>query len=171
MSKRILTWTVIWLIGFFLLLNVSIPHAVETVTLRDGTLVILKVLETIGPEGLGPGDIIKLEVAEDVKVNKKVVIKRGTPAVAEVITAEKRGMMGKAGKIAISLRSTMAVDGQKIPLRGTLRREGAERVGASVAVSALVCPLALLLKGEGAEIPAGSEVKGYVDNTMNIKVR
>lgn len=169
MSRRVLKYAYLMVVGI-LLLSVSTPEAVGTVKLLDGTLVILRVSDTIRPEGLGPGDVIKLEVAEDVKADNIVVIKKGTPAVAEVITAEKHGMIGKGGKIALVVKSTTAVDGQKVPLRGTIRREGEEKMGTSIAVSAVICPLGLLIKGESAEIPAGAEVKAYVDNTMEIKV-
>lgn len=168
MSKKVLTMVLLIAVGIFLL-GIPAPNAVDTVRLQDGTLVILKVQETIMPEGLGPGDIVKLEVAEDIVVDNKVVIKKGAPAVAEVLSAEKHGMIGKGGKIALTLRSTTAVDGQKVPLRGTIRREGEEKMGTAIGVGAFICPLALLMKGESASIPSGSEVKGFVDNTMEIK--
>jgi len=168
--RKVLIWTFLIVCGILIIASPSKTHAVNTVELKDGTLVILRVQETINPEVMGPGDIVKLEVAEDVKVDNKVVIERGTPAIAEVVTAEKKGYVGKAGRIALAVRSTTAVDGQKVPLRGTIRREGEEKVGTSVAVSVIVCPLALLMKGESATIPAGSEVKAYVDSTLQIKV-
>ncbi len=152
------------------LINLQTTNSSDKVKLPDGTLVILKVKDTLRCRDLGVGDIVKLEVADDVKINEKVVIKKGTKAIAEVVSSEKEGMIGKGGKVSLSLRSTTATDGQKVPLRGSLHREGESKMGTSIVVSAVICPLALLMKGESAEIPAGSEMKGFVDTNMEISI-
>lgn len=154
----------LWGISF----NFQTPAVAGSVKLADGTVIVVRTLETLNPENLSPGDIIKFEVAEDLKSEGIVVIRKGTAARGEVISAEKTGYVGKAGKIAITVTSTTSIDGQKVPLKGSLTREGEGKTGTSVAVSAFICPLALLMKGENAQIPAGSQVSTYVDNNVTV---
>ena len=168
MRRHVIVWFLIFLSsGLF-----QLPDAVaqRKVKLEDGTLVILRTVETIDPRVVGVGDIVKLEVAKDVVVDGVVVIKAGIPAMAEIVAAEKEGYIGKAGKINIAVYSTKAVDGQKVPLRGHLRREGESKQIESIAIGAVLCPLALLMKGEQANIPAGSQMRAYVDNTIMVEV-
>jgi magnesium-transporting ATPase (P-type) len=154
----------LWGISF----NFQTPAIAGSIKLADGTVVVVRTLETLNPENLAPGDIIKFEVAEDIKADGIVLIRKGTAARGEVISAEKTGYVGKGGKIGITVTSTTAIDGQKVPLKGSLTRSGEEKTGTSVAVSALVCPLALLMKGEAAQIPAGSQISAYVDNNVTV---
>jgi|Deesub1362B_J571_1020462.scaffolds.fasta_scaffold04145_7 hypothetical protein len=163
----------IWILSFTFIttfIHVSDALAKRKVKLEEGTLVILRTTEPINPQVLGVGDIVKLEVAQDVVVDGVVVIKAGTPALGEIVIAEKEGYIGKAGKINIAVSSTKAVDGQKVPLRGHLRREGESKQVESIAISVVLCPLGLLMKGEAAQIPSGSQMKAYVDNTIMVEV-
>jgi hypothetical protein len=110
----------------------------------------------------------KFSVAEDVRVNAVVVIRKGTSARGEVVKAEKAYYIGQAGKIGITVASTTAVDGQKVPLKGSLTREGQDKTMTSAAGGAFICPLALLMKGETAQIPTGSQISAYVDNNVTV---
>ena len=47
---------------------------------------------------------------------------------------------------------------------------GKEKVGGTVALSAIICPLFLLRKGEEARITSGSELRAYVDYPVKIKI-
>lgn len=141
----------------------------KEVSLSPGTMVILKVNETVKGD-MAPGTSVNLSVLHDVVKNGYVLIKAGTPAIGTVASAEKAKMIGREGKVTISVERTQAVDGQEVFLQGSMSGTGEERLVTSVVVSTLVCPLALLMKGGEAEIPAGAELRTFVASEVKVKV-
>jgi len=104
----------------------------------------------------------------DVTIDGVIAIKAGTPAEGEVAISEKPAWLGESGKLGITVRSTRAVDGQRVPLRANLTREGKEKQGLAVVLGVLLCFLFLFMKGENVQFVAGSEVKTYVETNLRI---
>ena len=169
-SRRFLSLLLSTVFGLVWHIGIPIASAGTPAILTDGTPIALRLTETVSPETHHPGDIVHLEVAMDVTVGNVVVIKAGTPAEGEVVTAEKKGMLGEPAKIGITVRSTKAVDGQRVPLRATLTREGKSQQVLALVLSLLLCILFILMKGKSAEFPSGSEVKAYVENNVTVNV-
>jgi TolB-like protein len=142
----------------------------KQVRLEEGNIIIIRNMETVKSDNLSPGSLVKMEVAEDVIVNGKVLIKANTPVLAEITSSAKSGAIGKAGKISLDLRKTKAVDEQNVFLRGNVSKEGESRMGASIATGIILCPLLLLIKGDATEIPSGATFKAYIDNSVMISV-
>lgn len=147
-----------------------ISAVAANITLREGTPVVLRLEKSIDSELANVGDPVDLVIARDVEIKGVVVIRQGTKGLGEVVSVEKKGAIGKPGKIMIAVKSTTAVDGTKVPLRATLSREGKSKETAALAVGILICILGLLIKGESAEIPAGTEIKAYVDLSVDITI-
>jgi hypothetical protein len=143
----------------------------DMVKLAEGTPVILRLTEEVSSATKNANETVNLEVARDVVVDGKVVIKSGTPAIATVTMAEKRGVLGKAGKIQISVESTKAIDGQKVMLRSTVTQSGKDESTTAVVGTVICCVLFLLMKGKDAVLPIGSEVKAYTETAMTIEVQ
>ena len=112
------------------------------------------------------GSTVSMAVAQDVTVDGHVVIASNTPATATVNWAEEKGMVGKAGKISFSVDATRAVDGTRIPLKATVGQKGTDKETAAVATGIICCPLFLMMKGEEASFPAGTETKAYVEGNF-----
>ncbi len=108
--------TIVFILLLTLLMGFQTVQAAEKVELVTGTYVYVETMNKLDPNTLKSGDNITLVVAGDVTVNKKVVIKAGTPVEAVVTKAEKSGIVGKAGEIGIRVRTTKAVDGTVICL-------------------------------------------------------
>jgi|TARA_Y100000294_G_scaffold169222_2_gene180102 hypothetical protein len=145
-------------------------YAGEIVKLKVGTPVLVTLAETVSSENKSLGDSIVFEVARDVIVNDKVVVRSGANARGEVLAITQQGYVGQEGKITISINDVEAVDGQRVRLRATSQKEGEGKMGSTLALSVVICPLFLLTKGQEAEIPAGSEFKVYVDYGADIEV-
>jgi len=169
---------VLFPLGLFLsfwalsIINLSLPASalVTTLKLRAGTPVILTLKESINSNTKYLGDSVNFEVARDVKVNGNIVIKKGTLAKGEVIAVSKSGVFGTAGKIQISIKNVTAIDGQSVLLRGSVAREGEGKVAMSILLF-LVCFITIFFtKGNPGYIPAGSEVKAYVDQDIDINI-
>lgn len=140
-----------------------------TVNLNPGTLVVLKLNETVTSK-TATGKELRVQVLQDVVVSGYTVIKAGTPARASVASAQRAKMLGKEGELSISVSRTTAIDGQTVFLSGSLSAEGEEKVGSTVILGSFICPLFLMRKGGQALIPEGVELKSYVSNSLQIRV-
>lgn len=141
-----------------------------TVTIPDGTEFTVVTTEEISSKTAAEGDPLSFKVAEDVTVNGKVVIARGTLVKGMVSTASKSGRMGKAGQLSIRVESTTTVDNKKIKLRASKGKEGDDKTGTTVALVVLFGPLGFLKKGKNATIKEGTSIKVYTDETMQVNV-
>jgi len=136
----------------------------EKVILKAGTPVILSLEKSISTDTANVGDLVDLVVVREVKIDGKTVIETGAMARGEVSAVEKKGAIGKPGKISIAVKSVAAVDGKNVPLRATLTREGKGKETTALLVGLILCILGLfLIKGENGVITSGSEIKAYVD--------
>lgn len=142
------------------------PGAVQV---KSGVPVILRLTEDVNSKTKNMNDMVAMEVARDVKVDGKIVIKAGTPATGTVTWAEKSGALGKEGKIQIAADSTKAVDGQKVQLRASVTQMGKSETMMSIILSVLCCILFLFMPGKEASLPLGTEVKTYTDQDMTIE--
>lgn len=157
---------------FIICFNYSGAALAANLTLKEGTPVILSLEKTINSNYARVGDPVDLVVTRDVRVNDKVVIEVGTHARGEVSAIERKGAIGKPGKVSIVVRSVKAVDDTDVPIRATLTREGKGKETTALLVGILLCIIGLfLIKGEHGVIQAGSEIKAYVDYTVEINVQ
>lgn len=141
----------------------GICYGVGEITIKAGTPIAVKLLDTVNAETATAGQTVRAEVTKDVKVDDVTVIKAGTEVVVEIAYAQKPGTFGKEGKINLVVRHTTAVDGTKVPLRSSLEQTGEEKM----ALSFLLCPF---IKGSSATVNAGTETKTYVDYDTKIRI-
>ena len=141
------------------------------ITIPDGTELEVVTTEEISSKTATEGDPINFKVEDDVKVDGKVVIAKGTMVKGVVSNAQKSGRMGKGGKLSIRVESTTAVDGQKVKLRASKGKEGDDKTGTTVALVVLFGPLGFLKKGKDAKIKEGTKIKVYTDEEKKVAVK
>lgn len=113
------------------------------------------------------GDRFDLEVAEDVLLDGRVVIPRGSPAKGEVTMVKKKGMWGKSGKMETRVLSVRA-NGRDIPLRGSVADKG-DTGTAGVVGSILVLPIAgFFVTGTSATLPQGTGFTGLTESDLPV---
>ncbi|WP_243348170.1 hypothetical protein [Parabacteroides sp. FAFU027] len=152
-------------------LAVTFNLSAENVKLSAGTSVPLETVNTIDADNLADGQVIDFRVMSDVKVGNQVVIKAGSIAKGQVLSYKKSGMIGQPGQLQIQIRSVKSVDGQEVFLAGgNINKEGDSKLVLSIALSLLLCPLFLLMKGKSAVIPAGMQVTSSVASDVNISL-
>ena len=127
--------------------------------------------EALSSKSASPGQRVSMKVDENVLVNGVLVIAKGTPVRAEVNEAKGSGMFGKAGKLSLRIESTTAVDGQKVQLRGSPQASGKSRTGTMVAVTALVSPVGVFIKGKNATYAEGTRLTVYTDEAVSVAPR
>lgn len=157
------------------LTNFSLPasaaYMAAKVKLQSGTPVVLRLANSLSSETARVGDAVNFEVARNVEVDGKVVIRQGARAIGSIGSVEKSGIIGDPGKIMVSVQSVSAVDETNVPLRGSVSQEGKSKQLLALLVGLLLCILGLfLVKGGNADVPANTEVKAYVDVDMQINV-
>jgi hypothetical protein len=139
------------------------------VKLREGTEVSLVFAEAVSSATSNEGDRINLRVDEAVKVDGITVIHSGAMAVGTVTSAHKRGFMGKAGDLNISL-DYVKVGDERVRVRANKGKEGEGRIGSTVALTVLFGPLGLLKRGKDVEIKSGAPITAFVDQDVELAV-
>jgi hypothetical protein len=130
------------------------------VTLPASTVVPVRTSEQLSSKQLQQGTSVNsIVVNRDVRVDGVTVIEAGAPVIAQVSKSDEAGRAGTSGEISINLQATTAVDGSSIGLSGTMSRSGEGKVGQSVGIGAILCPLALLMKGGEGTIPPDAETR------------
>ena len=145
-----------------------VAPATTTATLRIGTEVPLRLKETLTTKGkqLRVGQRFHMETSEPVMVQGVTVIPVGSPAVGEITSVRNKGMWGKSGHLAARILYVI-VNGRQIRLSGAFDDKGVAGGVGAVAVSAIVfLPAGFFMTGTSAMVPAGSTVKGFVDEDV-----
>lgn len=131
-------------------------------TLRTGTEVQLKLAEPLSTKkALRVGYHFQMDLAEAVTVNNQVVIPVGSPATGEITEVRNKGMWGKSGHVTASILY-VRVNGRQIRLSGTFDDKGVTGTAGVVAAIAFVPVAGLFTAGTSANIPTGSQVKGFI---------
>ena len=143
--------------------------------LQDGTAVTLRLGRSLSSADAHAGDQVDFEVAEEVSVNRIVVIPKDSPASGSVITAQKKRRMGRAGKVDVSIDGVRLADGERATLRAVKESQGGSHTGimagGMVATSLIVWPAApvfLLMHGKDVTIPKGTEVTAYISGDVKL---
>ena len=127
-------------------------------TLKSGSVITLRFVEEVKSNS----NAANMVVANDVKVDDKIIVSAGTPVQTQV-TATKRRSCGIAGVLNVAFISTRATDGTLITLiGGSISREGRNKrglaIGLGVGLGVLAWPLlsCLVIRGGEAVIPEGT---------------
>lgn len=139
-------------------------------TLAAHTPIVIRAVDTITTKEIVSGGVVNFAVVADVKdANGNVLIKSGAPVTAQISFTKSKGMIGRSGEVTVSDFSTTAVDGSYVPLSGSVSAKPDDKMTMSIVLSVLICPLFLLIKGEEAVVPAGTQKTAYTVNDVYIK--
>ncbi len=143
--------------------------------LEDGTAVTLRLGRSLSSADAQAGDRVDFEVAEEISVDRIVVIPKDSPASGTVIEAHKKTRMGRAGKLDVTIDSVQLADGEKATLRAVKESQGGSHAGimagGMVATSLIVWPAApvfLLMHGKDVTFPKGTEVTAYISGDVKL---
>jgi hypothetical protein len=148
---------------------VYVNHREDEIVVPEGTPINVAVAKEVTSKEAKPNDPVEFTVSEDLVINGQVVVRKGTPAIGSVINAEKRGYLGKSGKLAVQVESTTTSDGQRLTLRAAKGREGDDKT-VSTAMLAGISPAFLFRKGGDAKIETGTVVPVYVAEEKRFRV-
>jgi len=148
----------------------SLTRKEDEIVLAEGTPINVVTAEEITSKAAKPNDPVKFTIADDLVINGQVIVRKGTPALGSVITAQKGGYMGNSGKLAIQVESTTTSDGQTLKLRAAKGGEGDDKTTSTFALASFISPLFLFRKGGEAKILAGTAVTVYAGEEKRFRV-
>lgn len=139
----------------------------SSAVLRTGTEVPLRLSEELTTKGkkLRVGQRIHLETAEPVIVQGITVIPVGSPAIGEITDVKNKGMWGKSGHLGARVLY-VTVNGRQIRLSGAFDDKGTAGTAGVVGAAVLLPVAGFFLTGTSATVPAGTVVKGFLDEDV-----
>ena len=132
------------------------PKSAGGFTLPNGTPIRVKLNKTISSASAHVGDLLDLEVTEEIAIDGIPVIAKGAPAIGVVTDAEPKKRMGHGGKLGLSITSVRLNNNDKAPVRSF--QEGTGSSGAAL-------PLA---SGKDVVFTQGREFIAYVDGDVRL---
>src|SRR5215471_12908748 len=161
--------------AFIFAASLSLSAQLAPFILHDGTPVRMRLSRTLSSHDAQVGETVDFEVLDDVKVEDRVVIKRGAVALASVTEAQPKRRMGRGGKLNVNIDSVRLANGDKVALRAIKESKGGGHQGAitgAIVGTAIVffpaAPLFLLMHGKDITIPKGAEITAYVNGEKEL---
>jgi hypothetical protein len=133
----------------------------------EGTEFPIRLEEAISSQSAQVGDRFTISLDDDVPLPDGTILRAGYRGVGEVVNATSNGMLGKSGKLNITLLY-LRVGDQRIRLRANRGAEGEGRVGAQVASVILFWPVAPFIKGKNTTINKGARMTAYSDQDVSL---
>jgi hypothetical protein len=138
------------------------PPQPRSVTIASGTLVTVRLGETISTERSRQGDSFIATLDEPLVVDGLVIAEKGARANGRVVDTVEAGRVKGLAHLSLELASLMLSDGQKVELRTarfekegpSSKTEDAQKVGIGAAIGAAIGAIAG--GGKGAAIGAAS---------------
>jgi hypothetical protein len=101
------------------------------------------------------GDRFPLRLADPVRIDGHLVIPAGTPAMGEVVHADRARAGGQAGELVLAARY-LEWDGRQLPLKSFRAGVGKDRTKSAMGVAIVASVAGFLVRGGQMEMPAGS---------------
>lgn len=136
--------------------------------LQEGTIVKVKVNENLDSRVSKVGDMVNLEVAEDVVIDNYTAIKKGSPVSGRVTEAVPAKWGGQKGKIDFEIDYVKTVTGRNVKLRSNSANDGKSRMAGVIAAAAIINPLLLVIKGKDITVPKEQVFSTYVDKDYEL---
>ncbi len=138
------------------------PRVAHVVTIPAGTLIPVRLSETLSSDRNRPGDTFSATLAQPLVVDGFEIAQLGAHAQGKVIEAQKAGRVKGLAALEIQLTLFYTEDGQDIAIETqpftkqgpTSHREDAEKIGGGAVIGAIIGAVAG--GGKGAAIGAGA---------------
>lgn len=140
----------------------------EGAILQEGTIIKAALTKSINGKEVNVGDIVELELSEDIVVSDKVAVPKGAKVTGLVTEAERAKSLGRKGKLAFSIDYLYMANGKVIKLRSQIEKNIKSSTTAVVAGAVLLAPVALFIHGKNAKYEKGEVFSAYVDKETKL---
>ena len=145
-------------------------RTVMPVVIPAGTPLTVAIDEDLSSASATQGQRVSFHLTSDYSEFGHVLIAQGTPVRGTVAHVARRSAGGNPGALTIQVTSVRAVDGTRIPLRGTTKAVGKKRQGQAAALGVLTLGIGATKKGLSAAISAGTEYTVFTDAQRTVVV-
>ena len=153
------------------ILTPSMAAQARPVVLKAGTTIVLETVNNLSSKEVTQGSTVDFKVVYDIKAGNTVVIPSGTIAKGQVSNVKRAAAIGKPGEITVTLNAINAIDGTLVPISGA----SSSAVGKDKKALAIVCGIftliGLIIHGEEAVLPAGTQVQAVVMSNTSISAQ
>jgi hypothetical protein len=136
------------------------PPSTSELTLPNGTQVHLMLGKTISSATAHVGDVVELQVTEEVAVDGLAVIPNGAKAVGIITEVETKKRLGHGAKLGLSINFVCLTASQKIPVRSFQDSSGSDTL------AGVTRPVT---SGKDVSFAQGTEFMAYVDGDVHLK--
>ncbi len=140
----------------------------SSLILQEGTIIKAALTKSINGKEVNIGDIVELELSEDIVINDKVAVPKGAKVTGLVTEAERAKSLGRKGKLAFSIDYLYMANGKVIKLRSQIEKNIKSSTTAVVAGAILLAPVALFIHGKNAKYEKGEVFTAYVDRETKL---
>jgi hypothetical protein len=140
----------------------------EGAILQEGTIIKAALTKSINGKEVNVGDIVELELSEDIVISDKVAVSKGAKVTGLVTEAERAKSLGRKGKLAFSIDYLYMANGKVIKLRSQIEKNIKSSTTAVVAGAVLLAPVALFIHGKNAKYEKGEVFSAYVDKETKL---
>ena len=136
-------------------------HEPRTVTLAQGTLVVIRMGETVSTDENYSGDTFRATLDQPIIIGSAIIAERGSKVLGRVVSAQRAGRVQGVSDLTLTLVELNTTDGQRVLIHSTtLNQQGqtshgtdVAKVGGGAALGAIIGAVAG--GGKGAGIGAG----------------
>lgn len=125
--------------------------------LKAGTSIQLETVQPVSSKTAAKGDLVDLIVRDDVLVEGRVVVSRGTPAIGQISDARAKGAMGMSGRLMLRPLYIRLSD-TTVRIDGEASDKGSVTAGAVIGLAILSAGFT----GQSAELLKGTLLTGHV---------
>ncbi len=137
------------------------PPPPRSVTITAGTLIPVRLIETVSSDRNHPGDTFTASLDEPLVADGFVIAERGARVEGRILSTQEAGRVKGLSQIALALTSIMTSDGQRVEITtDSFAKNGPEskgsdaaKIGGAAAIGAAIGAIAG--GGKGAAIGAG----------------
>ena len=140
------------------------------VIIPAGTPLTVAIDEDLSSASVNQGQQVAFHLPADYSEFGHVLIAQGTAVRGTVAHVARRSAGGNPGAVTVTVTSVRAIDGTRIPLRGTTKVVGKNRQGQAAALGVLTFGIGATKKGLSAVIPAGTQFSVFTDAKRTIVV-
>jgi hypothetical protein len=140
------------------------------VVIPAGTPLTVSIDQDLSSASVNQGQQVAFHLPADYSEFGHVLIAEGTPVRGTVAHVARRSAGGNPGAVTVSVTSVRAVDGTRVPLRGTTKVSGKNRQGQAAALGVLTFGIGATKKGLNAVIPAGTQFSVFTNAKRTIVV-
>jgi hypothetical protein len=142
-------------------------NGVAILLLKEATPVRLKLLHSLNSKTVVKDDPLNFNLAQDLLVDDKVVVKAGSVAIGFVRQAKPARTLGRGAQLALEMQY-LKVGQARVPLRGTEARVGDNKKGETVTMVVLFGISGLVKHGSEIEVREGTVFTAYVDQDTEL---